>query len=107
MVTQLSRSGYPEDVVEALLLVDPLPASAIPDRELQDGTVIDLPGRDLRAVWTPGHSPGHLCLHLADGDVLFTGDHVLPRITPHVGQFQIGRASCRESGEAAGRARTV
>lgn len=89
MATQLRRAGFPEEDVEALLLVDPLPASAIPDRELQDGTVIDLPGRDLRAVWTPGHSPGHLCLHLADGDVLFTGDHVLPRITPHVGQFPL------------------
>src|SRR5699024_1144740 len=89
MATQLRRAGFPEEDVEALLLVDPLPASAIPDRELQDGTVIDLPGRDLRAVWTPGHSPGHLCLHLADGDMLFTGDHVLPRITPHVGQFPL------------------
>ena len=44
-----------------------------------------MPGPDLLAVWTPGHTPGHLCLHLADREMLFTGDHVLPRITPHVG----------------------
>lgn len=62
-------------------------APAIPDRELVDGALADLPGRTLRAVHTPGHSPGHLCLHLEDGDRLFTGDHVLPEITPHIGLY--------------------
>ena len=89
IATQLRRAGFPEEDVEALRRTDPLPASVAPDRELADGAVIDHPGRDLRAVWTPGHSPGHLCLHLADGDMLFTGDHVLPRITPHIGQFPL------------------
>ncbi|MCD0448207.1 MBL fold metallo-hydrolase [Actinocorallia sp. API 0066] len=60
---------------------------AVPDRELEDGDLVDLPGRRLRTVWTPGHSPGHICLHLEDRDVLFTGDHVLPEITPHVGLY--------------------
>lgn len=92
MGTQLRRAGFPEEDIEALVRIDPLPAPSAPDRELEDGAVIDLPGRDLRAVWTPGHSPGHLCLHLADGDLLFTGDHVLPRITPHVGKFPLTAA---------------
>ncbi|WP_460301489.1 MBL fold metallo-hydrolase [Actinocorallia aurea] len=60
---------------------------AVPDRELEHGDLIDLPGRALRTVWTPGHSPGHICLHLEDRDALFTGDHVLPEITPHVGLY--------------------
>jgi len=60
---------------------------AIPDRELSDGDVADLPGRKLRVIWTPGHSPGHVCLHLEDSDRLFTGDHVLPTITPNVGLY--------------------
>ncbi len=60
---------------------------AQPDRELEDRELVDLPGRRLRAVWTPGHSPGHLCLHLEDGDRMFTGDHVLPKITPHIGLY--------------------
>ncbi|GGV13278.1 MBL fold metallo-hydrolase [Actinomadura cremea] len=64
--------------------VDP---PAIPDRELSDGDMIDLPGRKLRAIHTPGHSPGHICLHLEDADRIFTGDHVLPRITPHIGLY--------------------
>ena len=42
-------------------------------------------GTGLRAVWTPGHTPGHLCFYDEQQDVLLTGDHVLPRITPHIG----------------------
>jgi glyoxylase-like metal-dependent hydrolase (beta-lactamase superfamily II) len=60
---------------------------AQPDRELSDDEFVDLPGRRLRVVWTPGHSPGHICLHLEDAGLMFTGDHVLPRITPHIGLY--------------------
>jgi glyoxylase-like metal-dependent hydrolase (beta-lactamase superfamily II) len=42
-------------------------------------------GTGLRAVWTPGHTPGHLCFYDERQEVLLTGDHVLPRITPHIG----------------------
>jgi glyoxylase-like metal-dependent hydrolase (beta-lactamase superfamily II) len=42
-------------------------------------------GRRLRAVWTPGHTPGHLCFHEESENLLLTGDHVLPRITPNIG----------------------
>ncbi|MGW9351445.1 Glyoxylase, beta-lactamase superfamily II [Nocardiopsis flavescens] len=81
-------AGFPEDDI-AELLAGPrhAPPPVVPDLALPDGARVDLPGRDLRAVWTPGHTPGHLCLHLADGGRLFTGDHVLPRITPHIGLF--------------------
>ncbi|MUL42741.1 MBL fold metallo-hydrolase [Streptomonospora sp. PA3] len=65
----------------------PFAVPAPPDRTLADGELVDLPQRKLRAVWTPGHTPGHICLHLEDADRLFTGDHVLPRITPHIGLY--------------------
>jgi glyoxylase-like metal-dependent hydrolase (beta-lactamase superfamily II) len=35
-------------------------------------------------VWTPGHTPGHLCFHLPAERLLLSGDHVLPSITPHI-----------------------
>jgi len=44
-----------------------------PTRLLEDG---DMVGR-LRAIWTPGHSPGHLCFVDTRGGRMFTGDHVL------------------------------
>ena len=52
-----------------------------PTREIGDGEHI---GR-LRAIWTPGHTAGHLCFHDAPSGRLFTGDHVLDPVTPHVG----------------------
>jgi glyoxylase-like metal-dependent hydrolase (beta-lactamase superfamily II) len=64
-----------------------------PDRLLNDGDPIDLPGRRLRVVWTPGHSPGHICLHDLDHDLLLTGDHLLPRISPNVGLNRTGGGS--------------
>ena len=55
-----------------------------PDRLIEDGDDLGLQGWDLRAIWTPGHSPGHLCLFSESRRLLFTGDHVLPRISPNI-----------------------
>ena len=56
-----------------------------PDRWLPVGAVIDLPGRTLRAIHTPGHTTGHVVFHEEAGGLLFAGDHVLPHITPSIG----------------------
>ena len=55
-----------------------------PDVLLEDGDRPDVPGWNLRAIHTPGHSPGHLCFYLAEQRLMLTGDHVLPRITPNI-----------------------
>lgn len=86
----LRRAGA--DPAEAAQAVGERPVPpAQPDRVLRDGDLVDLPGRKLRALHTPGHTPGHICLHLEDADRLFTGDHVLPDITPHVGIYPYDR----------------
>jgi glyoxylase-like metal-dependent hydrolase (beta-lactamase superfamily II) len=54
-----------------------------PTRLVEDGERV---GR-LQALFTPGHSPGHLCFADLHGDRMLTGDHVLDPITPHVGQW--------------------
>jgi glyoxylase-like metal-dependent hydrolase (beta-lactamase superfamily II) len=54
-----------------------------PTREVADGERI---GR-LEAVWTPGHSPGHLCFIDTQSGRMLSGDHILDPITPHVGQW--------------------
>lgn len=41
------------------------------------GAVIEDQGVTLRAVFTPGHAPDHLCYYLAEEKSLFTGDVVL------------------------------
>ena len=42
-------------------------------------------GRHLDVVHTPGHTAGHVVFADAEAGLLFTGDHVLPHITPSVG----------------------
>jgi glyoxylase-like metal-dependent hydrolase (beta-lactamase superfamily II) len=49
-----------------------------PTTLLSDGDVIDLGGRRLEVVHTPGHSPGSVCYLDRDKRVLFTGDHFYP-----------------------------
>lgn len=61
---------------------------ATPGRLLRDGDL--LADGDLRVVITPGHSPGHLCLVDEDRGLLFSGDHVLPGITPYVALNHFG-----------------
>ena len=58
---------------------------AEPDRWLTDGTLLELPGRTLRTIDTPGHTAGHVVFHDEAGAMLFAGDHVLPHITPSIG----------------------
>lgn len=43
-----------------------------PDGLLGDGDILELLGREVRVLFTPGHSPGHVSYLL--GDVLFGGD---------------------------------
>ena len=43
-------------------------------RKLEDGTVLKVAGTELRAIHTPGHSPGSTCLHAAELTAVFSGD---------------------------------
>lgn len=90
LVAWLATCGAPEAEVADLMRAvraSPRPSHAMadPDVLLSDGDLLPVHGRRVRAVWTPGHTPGHLCLQEPDAQVLLTGDHVLPRITPAIG----------------------
>ncbi len=45
-----------------------------PSRVLQGGEALDLGGRCIRVLHTPGHSPGHMCFWEEDRGCLYTGD---------------------------------
>lgn len=57
----------------------------IASRRVDDGDHLELAGRTWIAVHTPGHTGDHLCLYDPTEQLLVSGDHVLPTITPHVG----------------------
>lgn len=84
----LTLSGVPPDTLpdlsEASMQLRAFVSMARPDVLLEDGGSVDFPGWDLRTIWTPGHSPGHICLYSDERRLLLSGDHVLPRITPNI-----------------------
>ena len=53
---------------------------------LEGDEVLDIGGIELHTLWTPGHSPGHLCFYDARRRILLAGDHLLPGTTPNISQ---------------------
>jgi glyoxylase-like metal-dependent hydrolase (beta-lactamase superfamily II) len=86
----LSRCGVPR-AEQTTMIMEPERVrelmDIVPDRLLEDGDKADVPGWQVTALWTPGHTPGHLCYVVGDTDVVLTGDHLLPRITPNISSY--------------------
>ena len=88
MSALLTRHGVPSDEISALTTasfgIREWVDAVEPDRLINDNDVLDVPDWNIRALHTPGHSPGHLCFYLPEQRLLLSGDHVLPRITPNI-----------------------
>jgi glyoxylase-like metal-dependent hydrolase (beta-lactamase superfamily II) len=57
----------------------------MPDEWLSAGRRTVLSSRELDVVHTPGHTTGHVVFDDGAAGLMFTGDHVLPHITPSIG----------------------
>jgi glyoxylase-like metal-dependent hydrolase (beta-lactamase superfamily II) len=79
--------GVPAERQPELAVVTSAPAAPglRADGVLADGDLLDVPGRRIRVLWTPGHTPGSLCLHDEDAGLVLTGDTVLPTVNPGLG----------------------
>ena len=88
MTATLQRHGVPPIDLSSLKSAS-MPALrfvtvTFPDSVLCDGEVISTGVYNLEVIWTPGHSPGHVCLYEPNNRLLFAGDHILPSISPNV-----------------------
>jgi glyoxylase-like metal-dependent hydrolase (beta-lactamase superfamily II) len=86
---RLRSWGTPEDqilrITSAFLDIRQRFDAIEPDRIFEGGETIETEALGtLQTVFTPGHSPGHLCLFSPSERLLISGDHVLPKITPHI-----------------------
>jgi glyoxylase-like metal-dependent hydrolase (beta-lactamase superfamily II) len=91
-VDRLLRIGHTHGVPDRLLesatadlanRPDYMPLIDPPDHTVADGERIEIGGgRWLEVVHTPGHEPAHICLLDSQTGILFSGDHILPRISP-------------------------
>ena len=87
--TYLLVNGVPPDEAEVLSnsqrALSQVVKTAEPAVQLDGAEVIDMGEHRLRVEWTPGHSPGHICLYEASTGLLFAGDHMLPELSPNIG----------------------
>jgi glyoxylase-like metal-dependent hydrolase (beta-lactamase superfamily II) len=85
----LRQNGVPEEELpqlkDASLWMNKYVTPELPDLMLEDGQTISNGSFDLEVLWTPGHSPGHVCLYERKRRFILTGDHVLFDTTPHIG----------------------
>jgi glyoxylase-like metal-dependent hydrolase (beta-lactamase superfamily II) len=85
----LKSNGVPEkdlaELSEASMEVRQLVGVVPPDIKLKNDDKITVDSSEFKVVLTPGHSPGHICLYEPKRRLLFSGDHILPDIFPHVG----------------------
>ena len=85
----LSKNGVPpaeaEFVKTASMAAREFVTVVEPDTLLEGAERLPVDESELEVVWTPGHSPGHCCFYWPARRVLFSGDHLLPKISPNIG----------------------
>lgn len=83
-----ARHGVPPgdrtDLERGSMALRFLVAELHPDRPVRGGETLQVGDFLFEVIWTPGHSPGHICLYEPNHRLLLSGDHVLPTITPNV-----------------------
>lgn len=78
--------GVPPELHEQFTaLVGRARPGATADVLLEHGQLLDIPGREVSVIHTPGHTVGHLSLWEPAQELLFTGDLLLPTIFPGIG----------------------
>jgi glyoxylase-like metal-dependent hydrolase (beta-lactamase superfamily II) len=84
----LEKHGFPEETVgdsgSTFRKIWDIVVPVKPDVFLTGGETISTGMFDLEIIWTPGHSPGHICVYEPRNQILFAGDYILPAITPNV-----------------------
>lgn len=91
----LVRCGMPEDYVANAKsnrktskgigdVIHPIPVQF---ERLQEGDEIEIGEHNWQVIIGRGHSPEHVCLYSETLNVLISGDHVLPKISPNIGVY--------------------
>src|SRR3989440_114927 len=85
----LSWNGVPEAEAEfvksASMAAREFVSVVEPDTLLEGAERLPVDDSEIEVIWTPGHSPGHCCFYWPARGVLFSGDHLLPKISPNIG----------------------
>lgn len=89
MPSHYTASGVPAEMSALMAgntadfqtLVNPLPRV---DEFLAEGEMVQIGRYAYEVIDTPGHSDGMVCFYNKEENVLFSADHILPKITPNI-----------------------
>ena len=87
LVDFLRINGVPEFYLQKFGENHPVVMELENYRSLAVENLSSIPGGkfgEIKFVSTPGHSPGSTCFYMEKNKFLFTGDHILERITPNI-----------------------
>jgi glyoxylase-like metal-dependent hydrolase (beta-lactamase superfamily II) len=104
----LASCGFPEKYVnyfDAFRNIKAYAESFESDHYVNDGDLLDVAGRTIRVIYTPGHSVGSACYYDEEHGLLFCGDHTVggrnvPPVVDYIGNGEPGYSpleSCVES----------
>lgn len=88
LVDWLARYGFPPEEAEGARrsvggALGPVHLYE-PDRLLDGGETFAAGPYRFEVIWTPGHTPGHVCIYEATRRLVLTGDHLFGRAAPNV-----------------------
>lgn len=85
---RFAAEGFPRELLKVLSVKNPAqglsPGPYDDYIPVKDGEMFSYGSHNFRAIHTPGHTPGHLCLWEEETGILILGDHVLFDITPNI-----------------------
>jgi glyoxylase-like metal-dependent hydrolase (beta-lactamase superfamily II) len=88
--TFLTECGVPSEAIRSLTdlnIAFTQLGRSVSAEVLRDGQHLMLGDGDLKVIHTPGHTLGSVCFQY--GNLLFSGDHLLPNYTPNVGATDV------------------
>jgi len=92
MIEFAKKLGMPLDRLDEAKMQHPgyrfRPMGKIEYNDIQDGDIFDLGNFRFRAIHTPGHTQGHMCLLEEQKKIFVSGDHILFNITPNISQWE-------------------
>jgi glyoxylase-like metal-dependent hydrolase (beta-lactamase superfamily II) len=82
------REGFPPEEFNRAFMTNPstslVAVKPYPITPVNEGDTITVGERNFLCLFTPGHTPGHICLYEPEEKLMVLGDHVLFGITPNI-----------------------